>query len=117
MTDAPTRLAPASELKATLAAELEAARQRTLALLEPLSDDELTRQVSPLMSPLVWDFAHIGWFEELWLLRRVAGAEPLARGHEQLYDAFEHDRDERASLPLLEPAQTCAYVAEVRARA
>ena len=33
-----------------------------------------TAQVSPLMSPLVWDLAHIAHYEELWLLRDVAGA-------------------------------------------
>jgi hypothetical protein len=38
-------------------------------LLEPFDDQQLTGQVSPLQSPLVWDLAHIGYFEELWLLR------------------------------------------------
>jgi hypothetical protein len=52
--------------RSELALALEHARERTEALLEPLSDDELTRQVSPLQSPLVWDLAHIGHFEELW---------------------------------------------------
>ena len=56
---------PVSELGLAL----EHARRRTEALLEPLSDEQLTRQVSPLQSPLVWDLAHIGHFEELWLLR------------------------------------------------
>ena len=38
---------------ASIAAALGEARARTLAVLEPLPDDELVRQVSPLMSPLV----------------------------------------------------------------
>src|SRR6266542_4337128 len=48
---------------------LERARRRTEDLLAPLSDEQLTRQISPLQSLLVWDLAHIGHFEELWLLR------------------------------------------------
>jgi iron(II)-dependent oxidoreductase len=104
------------DLKARIAGELLSARERTLELLAPLSDDQLTQQVSPIMSPLVWDLAHIGHFEELWLCRRVAGLEPLHSKGDDMYDAFAHPRDERPSLPLLEPASARAYLADVRAR-
>ena len=104
-------------LKATLAAGLVAARERTLALLAPLPDGELTRQVSPLMSPLVWDLAHLAWYEETWLLRRLAGALPVDPQLDDLYDAFRHPRAERRSLPLLEPERARAYAADVRERA
>jgi gamma-glutamyl hercynylcysteine S-oxide synthase len=87
--------------------ELAHARERTQALLEPLSDDELTRQFSPLQSPLVWDLAHIGHFEELWLLGSTR--------HDGLYDAFAHARAERGGLPLLAADEARAYVSEVRA--
>jgi gamma-glutamyl hercynylcysteine S-oxide synthase len=97
-----------------LARELEASRQRSLALLEPLDEHDLTRQVSPLMSPLVWDLAHIGNYEELWLLRAVAGVEPLRPEIDSLYDAFEHPRAERPTLPILGPAETRAYLSGVR---
>ena len=63
-------------LKEHIVAELAEARGRTLRLLEPLSDEQLVCQHSPLQSPLVWDLAHIGHFEELWLLRLDA-AEPI----------------------------------------
>ena len=79
-------------LKERLAAELEEARRRTLTLLAPVPEEDLVRQHSSLMSPLVWDLAHIGVFEELWLLQRVAGAEPMIPELEGLYDAFEHAR-------------------------
>jgi gamma-glutamyl hercynylcysteine S-oxide synthase len=92
-----------------LAAVLEHARRRTEALLEPLSDEQLTRQVSPLQSPLVWDLAHIGYFEELWLLRNGNGSE-LG----DLYDSFAHGRAERGALPLLSPQDARAYLSEVR---
>ena len=102
-------------LKAQLAAGLAEARARTLALLEPVPDADLVRQHSPLMSPLVWDLAHIGFFEELWLVRRVGGDPPLL-DRDELYDAFRHGRAERAELPLLTPAEARDYVDRVRER-
>jgi iron(II)-dependent oxidoreductase len=105
-----------ADLKDRIACELQAARERTVRLLEPLSDEELVRQYSPLMSPLVWDLAHIGHFEELWLLRRLTGAAPIHPTSDGVYDAFEHSREERPSLALLDPATGRAYLAEVRAR-
>src|SRR5207248_11294865 len=53
-----------SQLKERIATELESVRKRSLALLEPVSNDDLLRQHSPLMSPLVLDLAHIGNYEE-----------------------------------------------------
>jgi iron(II)-dependent oxidoreductase len=97
-----------------LASSLEGARRRTEALLEPLSDEQLTRQVSPLQSPLVWDLAHVGHFEELWLLRRVGGRSALSPKLDDLYDSFAHARPERGGLPILAPAEARAYVREVR---
>jgi iron(II)-dependent oxidoreductase len=89
------------------------ARERTEALLEPLADEQLTRQLSPLQSPLVWDLAHIGYFEELWLLR---GGETASSVRDDLYDAAAHSRAERGELPILSPAEARAYLAEVRSQ-
>jgi iron(II)-dependent oxidoreductase len=97
-----------------LVVALERARRRTEDLLEPLSDEELTRQVSPLQSPLVWDLAHIGHFEELWLLRRVGGRSALSSEYDDLYDSFAHARGERGRLPILPPEAARAYAREVR---
>jgi gamma-glutamyl hercynylcysteine S-oxide synthase len=104
----------APDLGAAIAAELQAARARTRDLLSPLPDEELVRQHSPLMSPLVWDLAHIAYFEELWLVRRIGGLGPVRAGTDELYDAFEHERSARARLPLLDPADARAYADEVR---
>lgn len=97
-----------------LAAVLEHARERTEALLAPLDDQQLTHQLSPLQSPLAWDLAHIGYFEELWLLRRGAGRRQLLPAPDDLYDSFAHDRAERGILPILPPEAARAYVSEVR---
>jgi iron(II)-dependent oxidoreductase len=95
-------------------AALAHARERTEALLAPLSAEQLTRQYSPLQSPLVWDLAHIGYFEELWLLRRAAGREAVSPAYDDLYDSFAHARAERGDLPILSPERARGYVSEVR---
>lgn len=102
----------------TLADELALARERTLRLVE-FDDAELHRQYNPLMSPLVWDLAHIGQQEELWLLRDGNPDRPgmLAPEVDRLYDAFEHSRASRVNLPLLPPSDARAYCATVRAKA
>jgi iron(II)-dependent oxidoreductase len=114
-TPAPESAAGEETLRAELAAELETARRRTLALAEPVDDGDLAKQHSPLMSPIAWDLAHVGYFEELWLVRRVGGLPPLAE-HGDLYDALSHARSERGELPILDPGQARAYLDAVRAR-
>ncbi|MEU5432555.1 ergothioneine biosynthesis protein EgtB [Streptomyces sp. NPDC020719] len=98
-------------------AALTTARARTATLTSCVDDHDLTAQHSPLMSPLVWDLAHIGNQEEQWLLRAVAGREAIRPEIDSLYDAFEHPRATRTSLPLLSPAEARRYAAEVRGRA
>ncbi|MFD9224192.1 ergothioneine biosynthesis protein EgtB [Streptomyces sp. NPDC060064] len=95
---------------------LTAARARTATLTSCVDDHELTAQHSPLMSPLVWDLAHIGNQEEQWLLRTVAGREALRPEIDSVYDAFEHPRALRPTLPLLAPAEARAYASDVRGR-
>ena len=103
-------------LRERIAGLLVAARERTHGLTGCLDDDDLIRQHSPLMSPLVWDLAHVANQEELWLLREVGGREPIHPEIDPLYDAFEHPRAERPTLPLLPPAAARAYASEVRGR-
>jgi iron(II)-dependent oxidoreductase len=91
-------------------------RARTLALVEPLSDADVETQHMQLMSPLVWDLAHIAAYEELWLVHRHGGA-PLSRPElAAMYDAFETPRAVRGDLPLLDRAQALAYLEDVRRR-
>jgi len=103
-------------LRERIAAALAAARDRTTLLTTAVDDADLVRQHSPLMSPLVWDLAHVANQEELWLLREVGGRTPMHPEIDPLYDAFEHPRAERPSLPLLEPEQARSYGHEVRGR-
>src|SRR5438270_6652959 len=93
---------------------LEEARERTLALVESISDDGLVKVHSPLMSPLVWDIGHIAAFEDLWLVHRFAGRPMLRADLAVVYDAFETPRAHRGDLPFLEPHAALEYLADVR---
>ena len=93
---------------------LTRARERSRLLTDAVDDEDLVRQHSPLMSPLVWDLAHVGNQEELWLVRDVGGRAPVRCDIDELYDAFKHARANRPALPLLGPAGARSYLREVR---
>ncbi|WP_422769266.1 ergothioneine biosynthesis protein EgtB [Plantactinospora sp. WMMC1484] len=101
-------------LRDHIAGELTRARDRSVRLTEAVDDDDLVRQHSPIMSPLVWDLAHVGNQEELWLVRDVGGREPVRQDIDDLYDAFKYPRRDRPALPLLGPVEARRYVSTVR---
>ena len=70
-----------------------------------VSDADLERVHSPLMSPLVWDLGHIAAFEDLWLVHRYGGRPLLRDDLADVYDAFETPRAGRGELPFLAPGQ------------
>jgi iron(II)-dependent oxidoreductase len=96
--------------------KLERAREETLALVSDVSDADLERQHSPLMSPLVWDLGHIAAFEDLWLNHRHGGLPLLRADLLEVYDAFETPRSARGSLDYLRRAEAEDYLHAVRAR-
>jgi gamma-glutamyl hercynylcysteine S-oxide synthase len=94
---------------------LTEARERTLALVEPVSEPNLDRQHHPLMSPLVWDLGHIAAFEDLWVCRET-GQRLLRADLAEVYDATETPRPKRGDLPYLRRAEAVAYMDAVRER-
>ena len=85
-------------------------------LVEPLSDGELNRVYTPILSPLVWDLGHIANFEELWLVQTVGQRQPLNGHLGRLYDAIENPRRTRGELPILRGDDLRAYLEDVRER-
>jgi iron(II)-dependent oxidoreductase len=96
---------------------LSEARERTLWLVESVSDEDLERVHDPLMSPLVWDLGHIAAFEDLWVSGRGTGMAPLRPDLMEVYDATETPRAHRGDLPYLRRADALAYMDAVRDRA
>jgi iron(II)-dependent oxidoreductase len=94
---------------------LAEARRRTLDLVEPVSDADLNRQHSPLMSPLVWDLGHIAAFEDLWM-SQAAGLDLLRPELAEVYDATETPRPRRGDLPYLRRDEAVEFMEAVRER-
>ncbi|MBA3808773.1 MAG: ergothioneine biosynthesis protein EgtB [Solirubrobacterales bacterium] len=95
---------------------LDGAREHTLARLDGLSDEQLERVHSPIMSPLVWDLAHIAAYEDLWLAHRHGERALLCPELARLYDAFETPRALRGEIEALAPEQAREYMREVHKR-
>jgi iron(II)-dependent oxidoreductase len=97
-------------------AGLEEARHGTLALVDALSEADLERVHSPIMSPLAWDLGHIAAYEDLWLAHRHGGMGLLRGELANLYDAFETPRAVRGEIEALGAPEARVYLQEVRAR-
>ena len=91
------------------------ARERTLLLIETLTEEDLRVQHDPLMSPILWDLGHIVAFEDLWLTENLDG---VIRFSEMpgIFNPFEHPRRTRAALPLPSLAALREEMRSVRAR-
>jgi iron(II)-dependent oxidoreductase len=95
---------------------LHAVRERTRTLVAGLTRAQLETQIDPLLSPLVWDLAHIAAYEDLWLVHRHGGRPLLHPELAAMYDAFETPRAVRGDLELLDVPAAWAYLDNVRAR-
>src|SRR3984957_4407973 len=95
---------------------MDDARQGTLALVAHVSDGDLERVHSSIMSPLAWDLGHIAAYEDLWLAHRYGGLELLRPDLANLYDAFETPRKVRGEIDALGPREAKQDMAEVSAR-
>jgi iron(II)-dependent oxidoreductase len=110
-----TLVATSECLRDHLAAGLAEARERTLQLVAPLTDDDLHWQHDALMSPVLWDLGHIAAFEELWLTRNLDGAIEFTE-MPGLYNPFEHPRRVRGQLRLPGLAEVRETMGAIRAR-
>ncbi len=85
-------------------------RQRTFSAFDGVSDADLERVHSTLLSPIVWDLAHIGAFVDLWLAQ-VLGRPLLREDLAITYDASETPRAGRGALEMLDHAGARDYLA------
>jgi iron(II)-dependent oxidoreductase len=95
-----------------LAAWVRDARNRTLALVADLTDEQMRGPLLAIVNPLWWEIGHVAWFQERWGLRR-AGAPSLCPAADALYDSARIPHDDRWELPLPSRAETLEYLRRV----
>jgi len=110
-----------------LAEALRAARAGLDALIAVLPGDQWIGPCAPTLNPPLWELGHIAWFQEHWCLRVKPGVDPhasplmeplapsRARWADWLYDSSRIPHSARWHAPLLSPAETRAYAADVLA--
>jgi iron(II)-dependent oxidoreductase len=98
---------------ADLAQLLTDARQRTRALFDALTDEQLTVPYLPIINPPLWEFGHVAWFQERWLLRHLRGQPPLWDRADDLYDSTAIAHARRWRLPLPSRQGTLDYMQRV----
>jgi iron(II)-dependent oxidoreductase len=99
-----------------LAAAVQDARQKTLDLVQDLSDQELMGPRLAIVNPLLWEIGHVAWFQEKWVLRHAAGEEPIRADGDRLYDSEKVAHDTRWDLPLPARQETLGYLLAIRDR-
>ena len=107
---------PSSASTGDLIEALREARERTLELIEDLSDEHLMGPRLRIVNPLRWEIGHVAWFQEFWILRHLGGLPPILTHGDSLYDSARVAHDTRWDLPLPSRAETLSYMKQVLER-
>src|SRR6185295_5859785 len=101
---------------AALAADLQDARARTLALVGDLTDEQLRVPRLSIVNPPVWEIGHVAWFQERWTLRRLDRSAPVRADGDALYDSAEVHHDVRWEIALPGREETLRFLEVVLER-
>jgi len=93
-----------------LAELLNEARERTLALVADLDDEQMIGPRLNIVNPLRWEIGHIAWFQEYWILRQMHGRAPMLAAGDNIYDSARVAHETRWDLPLPSKAETITYM-------
>lgn len=99
-----------------LAAIMDDAHRRSVALTAGLDDSQLMGPQSPIVNPLRWEIGHVAWFYENFILRDLYGDAPILPQGDELYDSAAVLQDTRWDLPLLDMEETIRYAQTVKDR-
>lgn len=104
------------ELREHLALVLDATRRRTFTLIEGLDDAALIQAHDEGVA-IGWELGHIANFEERWLVSALGGGRVVPNSVDDVYDASQHDPEDRSRLPFLDTKSTRVYLSHVRSAA
>ena len=111
-TETMTERVPAEDL----AAMMDDAHQRSLALTTGLDQDQLMGTQLTIVNPLRWEIGHVAWFHEKFILRDLYGYAPILPEGDELYDSAAVHQEVRWDLPLPGMAETIRYAETVKNR-
>ncbi len=110
-------------ISSSLLARYEAVRSASMALAEPLSDEDCCVQSMPDASPIKWHLAHTTWFFETFVLERFeANFKPFRPAFRMLFNSYyngvgaKHPRPQRGLLTRPDMAEIEDYRSDVDAR-
>ncbi|MEE8332933.1 MAG: selenoneine synthase SenA, partial [Alphaproteobacteria bacterium] len=96
-----------------LAAMMRSARQRTLELIDGLTQEQLIGPKLPTVNPMIWEIGHVAWFYEQFILRREHGHAALLERGDQLYDSIAIAHETRWDLPVYPLDEMLDYMGSV----
>ncbi|MEG4391205.1 ergothioneine biosynthesis protein EgtB [Microcoleus sp. BROC3] len=85
----------------TIYRDFQQCRSGTFKLFTDIDYDTFCRQAHPDFSPVGWHLGHIAYTEDLWLLQRCAGLQPVFPQYHQLFAADILPKKQRVFLPTL----------------
>ena len=93
---------------------LEESHLLTLSLLDDLAPEMLALTQSAKLNLPLWEFGHVGWFNELWIHRNGdMQNSSILHGSDQLYDSSNVEHGRRWGLDLPDRDQTRHYLMRV----
>jgi len=102
------------KIGAELLRDLETTDRRMRALIADLEQEQLAVPYERGINPPLWEVGHAAFFYELFLLRKVASAEPRMPGYDSIWDSFEIQHQKRWEDGLVpDRAETFAYYERV----
>ena len=96
--------------------QLTDARARTCALIDQLSEEQLTGPRLPTINPLRWEIGHAAYFYEFWILRHHYKELPLIPDVDELFDSIHISHESRWDLKLPSLADTINYMQQIKDR-
>lgn len=89
---------------------LQETRERTLELIEDLSDEQMMGPRLDIVNPMLWEIGHLAFFQEFWVLRQARQQTPILSNGDALYDSARVAHDTRWELPLPSRKNTLDYM-------
>jgi iron(II)-dependent oxidoreductase len=86
------------------------ARRRTCELFAAIPDEALLGPKLRIVNPPAWEYGHVAWFQERWVLRHAARRPPLLAAGDALYDSSAIPHDVRWELPLPSRHESLEYL-------